>query len=74
MIDIWVLYGGLETPRRRTATGGRSRRSIRRRISGWRWPRSAKERRPIVVWNLTRTCNLKCVHCYTDSEAQKYPG
>ena len=36
--------------------------------------KSAKERRPIVVWNLTRTCNLKCAHCYTDSEAKKYSG
>lgn len=35
--------------------------------------KSAKDRRPIVVWNLTRTCNLKCVHCYTASEARKYP-
>jgi radical SAM protein with 4Fe4S-binding SPASM domain len=36
--------------------------------------KSAKDRRPIVVWNLTRTCNLKCVHCYTASDAKKYPG
>jgi len=36
-------------------------------------PRSAAERRPIVVWNCTRTCNLRCVHCYSDSYAQKYP-
>lgn len=35
---------------------------------------SAAERRPIVVWSTTRTCNLKCVHCYTDSENQKYSG
>ncbi|MBN2136910.1 MAG: radical SAM protein [Sedimentisphaerales bacterium] len=30
-------------------------------------PKKASERRPIVVWNITRTCNLKCVHCYNDS-------
>ncbi|MEJ2705279.1 MAG: radical SAM protein [Sedimentisphaerales bacterium] len=30
-------------------------------------PKSASERRPIVVWNITRACNLKCVHCYNDS-------
>jgi uncharacterized radical SAM superfamily Fe-S cluster-containing enzyme len=36
--------------------------------------KAAKDRRPIVVWNLTRTCNLKCVHCYTASEAKKYEG
>ncbi len=37
-------------------------------------PDSARERRPIVVWNITRTCNLRCVHCYSDSMAMKYPG
>ncbi len=34
----------------------------------------ASERRPIVVWSTTRTCNLNCVHCYTDSENKKYGG
>ncbi|MBN1497050.1 MAG: radical SAM protein [Spirochaetes bacterium] len=34
----------------------------------------AAERRPIVVWSSTRTCNLKCVHCYTDSSSQNYQG
>ncbi len=37
-------------------------------------PASARTRRPIVVWNITRTCNLRCVHCYSDSEAVAYPG
>ncbi|MGQ9843426.1 MAG: radical SAM protein [Spirochaetota bacterium] len=32
----------------------------------------ASQRRPIVVWNVTRSCNLNCVHCYTDSHNQKY--
>jgi radical SAM protein with 4Fe4S-binding SPASM domain len=27
-----------------------------------------------VVWNTSRTCNLRCVHCYTDSENKKYSG
>ena len=35
-------------------------------------PAQASERRPIVVWSTTRTCNLRCVHCYTDSENKKY--
>jgi radical SAM protein with 4Fe4S-binding SPASM domain len=34
-------------------------------------PKLASERRPIVVWNITRACNLKCVHCYNDSGARK---
>lgn len=29
---------------------------------------------PVVVWNSTRTCNLHCVHCYMESDAQKYKG
>jgi 12,18-didecarboxysiroheme deacetylase len=24
----------------------------------------SKDKRPVVVWNVTRACNLKCVHCY----------
>ncbi|MDW7651658.1 MAG: putative heme d1 biosynthesis radical SAM protein NirJ1 [Bacillota bacterium] len=27
---------------------------------------------PVVVWNSTRTCNLKCIHCYMASDAVKY--
>ncbi len=34
-------------------------------------PKKASERRPIVVWNITRNCNLKCIHCYNDSGAGK---
>ena len=34
-------------------------------------PKKASERRPIVVWNITRNCNLKCIHCYNDSGVGK---
>jgi len=34
--------------------------------------RYAGKRKPIVVWNSTRRCNLKCLHCYADSENQEY--
>jgi len=27
---------------------------------------------PVVVWNSTKTCNLKCRHCYMESDNQKY--
>ncbi len=30
--------------------------------------------RPIVVWNITRTCNLHCAHCYASSQDEQYPG
>lgn len=32
------------------------------------------ERRPIVVWNSTRRCNLNCIHCYADSKNLEYEG
>ncbi|MDO8489103.1 MAG: radical SAM protein [Candidatus Omnitrophota bacterium] len=28
----------------------------------------ADTNRPIVVWNSTRRCNLKCIHCYIDAK------
>jgi 12,18-didecarboxysiroheme deacetylase len=27
----------------------------------------SKDKRPVVVWNVTRKCNLKCVHCYAQA-------
>lgn len=32
------------------------------------------DKRPIVVWNITRRCNLRCVHCYSDSQDREYAG
>ena len=32
----------------------------------------SRDKKPVVVWNCTRTCNLKCMHCYAGSDAQKY--
>ncbi|MEW6622177.1 MAG: putative heme d1 biosynthesis radical SAM protein NirJ1 [Bacillota bacterium] len=29
-------------------------------------------RGPVVVWNITRTCNLNCIHCYSASENKQY--
>jgi 12,18-didecarboxysiroheme deacetylase len=34
----------------------------------------ARDKKPVVVWNCTQTCNLKCVHCYAGSENKKYEG
>ncbi len=28
----------------------------------------SKDKRPVVVWNATRRCNLKCVHCYAHAQ------
>jgi 12,18-didecarboxysiroheme deacetylase len=26
------------------------------------------DKKPVVVWNITRRCNLKCVHCYAQAQ------
>ncbi|MCB1440435.1 MAG: heme d1 biosynthesis radical SAM protein NirJ [Nitratireductor sp.] len=40
---------------------------VRRRSN----PASVK---PVVIWNLTRRCNLRCRHCYTTSADVDFPG
>jgi radical SAM protein with 4Fe4S-binding SPASM domain len=34
----------------------------------------SEDKKPVVVWNITRRCNLKCVHCYSESENRDYAG
>jgi len=34
----------------------------------------SQDKKPVVVWNLTRSCNLHCAHCYTDSYDRHYEG
>lgn len=34
----------------------------------------ARVPRPVVIWNLTRRCNLTCKHCYALSADHAYPG
>ena len=30
------------------------------------------DKKPVVVWNVTRRCNLKCVHCYAHARDQAF--
>ncbi len=32
----------------------------------------SEDKKPVIVWNMTRTCNLNCVHCYSQSKNQQY--
>ena len=34
----------------------------------------SKDKKPVVVWNVGQRCNLKCVHCYSQSKDIEYPG
>ncbi len=71
MIDVSALYCGYESPSTPHRYGRRIGQAVpeHQRMAT---AQSAKSRRPVLVWNITRTCNLRCVHCYSDSEPQKY--
>ena len=34
----------------------------------------SKDKKPVVVWNVGRRCNLRCVHCYSHSRDIRYTG
>jgi len=73
MIGISRLYCGEEHAGDALRYGHHSAK-LRSQPMAHEVPKSAAERRPVVAWNCTRTCNLRCIHCYTDSEAKDYGG
>jgi 12,18-didecarboxysiroheme deacetylase len=32
----------------------------------------SRDKKPVVIWNMTRRCNLKCLHCYSNSKNIPY--
>ncbi|MCX5911483.1 MAG: 12,18-didecarboxysiroheme deacetylase [Deltaproteobacteria bacterium] len=34
----------------------------------------SEDKKPVVVWNVGQRCNLKCVHCYSQSHNREYAG
>ncbi len=32
----------------------------------------SRDKKPVVVWNVTRRCNLKCIHCYAHARDQEF--
>ncbi|HPU29188.1 MAG TPA: 12,18-didecarboxysiroheme deacetylase [Syntrophorhabdaceae bacterium] len=34
----------------------------------------SKDKKPVVVWNMTKRCNLRCIHCYAQAEHEGYEG
>lgn len=75
MIGITTLYAGRNTPSDGLRYGRQGTEGVRAEdIVTATPPPSAAERRPVVVWNVGRRCNLHCVHCYSDSENRAYSG
>jgi radical SAM protein with 4Fe4S-binding SPASM domain len=33
----------------------------------------SEDKKPVIVWNVTRSCNLSCLHCYAAASAEKAP-
>lgn len=78
MINVTKLYCGIDTtgdPLRygHTRGPGHGTPHPTERVAH-EAPPSARERRPVVVWTMSRRCNLHCVHCYSDSANQSYTG
>lgn len=34
----------------------------------------SRDKKPVVVWNMTKRCNLRCIHCYALAEGEDYKG
>ncbi len=74
MINITKLWTGAAQPADHIRYGQGHGCNLPNSSTAACMPASSRVRKPIVVWNITRTCNLRCVHCYADSHAERYPG
>ncbi len=68
MIGISKLYCGTVEPSDPLRYGRRSKKLPAHLLQ------FSLDKKPIVVWNVTRRCNLHCVHCYSKSQDIAYPG
>jgi 12,18-didecarboxysiroheme deacetylase len=68
MIGISKLYCGTVEPSD-ALRYGRSSRSLPSHLLQF-----SSDKKPVVVWNVGRRCNLRCVHCYSGSKNRDYEG
>jgi len=68
MIGISKLYCGTVEPSDVLRYGGQSKNLPSHLLQ------FSADKKPVVVWNCTRRCNLRCVHCYSHSADIHYPG
>ena len=66
MIGISKLYCGTVEPSDALRYGRHSSRLPSHLLQ------FSKDKRPVVVWNITRRCNLRCVHCYAQADDQSF--
>ncbi len=68
MIGISKLYCGTVEPSD-PLRYGRSSRALPSHLLQF-----SADKRPVVVWNVGRRCNLRCRHCYSGSRNRSYSG
>ena len=68
MIGISKLYCGTVEPSDALRYGRDSKRLPSHLLQ------FSKDKKPVVVWNMTRRCNLKCVHCYAQAKDMEFKG
>ncbi|OHD22516.1 MAG: 12,18-didecarboxysiroheme deacetylase [Spirochaetes bacterium GWB1_66_5] len=68
MIGISKLYCGTVEPSD-PLRYGRSSRALPSHLLQF-----SQDKKPVVVWNVGRRCNLRCVHCYSGSRDRRYEG
>ena len=68
MIGISKLYCGTVEPSDALRYGRHSKKLPSHLLQ------FSEDKKPVVVWNVTRACNLKCVHCYAHAKASGGPG
>ena len=66
MIGISKLYCGTVEPSDALRYGRQSARLPSHLLQ------FSEDKRPVVVWNVTRRCNLRCVHCYAHARDQRF--
>lgn len=62
MIGISKLYCGTVEPSDALRYGRESKRLPSHLLQ------FSIDKKPVIVWNMTRRCNLKCVHCYAQAK------
>ncbi len=68
MIGISKLYCGTVEPSDALRYGRRSAKLPSHLLQ------FAADKKPVVVWNMTKACNLRCQHCYARATAGPAPG
>ncbi len=64
MIGISKLYCGVVEPSDALRYGRRSKDLPSHLLQ------FSEDKKPVIVWNMTQACNLKCVHCYAQAKVR----